>query len=110
VKCELHEEHDDCFGMVGNHNDRIFGLEQNVFPNMWPTIQREPHRPNYVELNKAQEEALQRQQQPEETPGRPGQQMPKNPEYLQEMQPQAGAGTGCPTGARHRRPADGREH
>jgi len=36
----MRREHEDCFGAVRNHNERIFGLEQKVFPNMWPTIHR----------------------------------------------------------------------
>lgn len=36
----MRREHEDCFGVVRNHKERIFGLEQKVFPTMWPTIHR----------------------------------------------------------------------
>ena len=36
----MRRERDNCFGMVWNHNERIFGLEQKVFPKLWPTIHR----------------------------------------------------------------------
>ena len=40
IEAFMRREHEDCFGVVRNHNERIFGLEQKVFPNMWPTIHR----------------------------------------------------------------------
>src|ERR1700733_7617965 len=40
IEAFMRREHEDCFGVVRNHNERIFGLEQKVFPNMWPTLHR----------------------------------------------------------------------